>query len=334
MGKVVPFKQKAVSPEEEVLRARLKANPDDLALTELFLLKVNEGKFDRENDYAKGILRCVESQQLSAINNFLAVIAPVIESISRHRPSAPQAIIEEIPSKPKEAFKKLFEYFSDENIKKVTKARKEIYGYFFKGDSFLDLIYKLVPNCSKSHDLISTHIAEESSQAHFLVDCLEKIVSMHGLTDEIACILSFCENILHKGTIKASIQKRLQVHSSEKDLLKLIQRRAEKYLACKSKLGKLNFIELSKLLMLQVDLKKKVSNTCNALIEAVTNAEVEEIKRIFNSEVLSGFFQESLVMREESVNYYREPADEEADFMADLFLKLYEENKYDKQTGH
>ena len=83
MAKIIPFKQKPLSSEEKSLREKLQSNPDDLeTLGKLLILKIHEGKFDPDGDYAKGILRCIETTRVEEIDLFLNTKGQIVEGMN------------------------------------------------------------------------------------------------------------------------------------------------------------------------------------------------------------------------------------------------------------
>ena len=275
MGKVVPFKRKPASPEEESLRQRLQTNPDDLeALTELFLMKVEQGQFDPTSDYARGILRSIETVELEAIKGFLQGITPIVEAVNWSNPSPELTMA--VTTLAKEVNERLKE-IPEETRKRIlspTKYKHEIYENVFRGDNFLDCVRNIVPiNDVKQKSVLGATDGGDLLLKDFIISCFKSIISKHGLLHSLICLIVFSSCPILDDYSEEDIEKLIRPShykfSEKKKIYRVLNKITEYYLTFKLNNNELSFLDLFKLLALRYSLKKDVSDVCNRMLDVV-----------------------------------------------------------------
>lgn len=308
MGKIVPFKQKTL--------------PDNLAsLGEILKLKIQEGKFDPTSDYAKEILRCIGTATFEEADSFLNEIEPIVISIHWSEISSSFKHSEK-------AFNTVRDWLGRFlNRPKIKKIKNDIYNDFFAGDKFLGDVFHLVPIEEKDRiSPLGKTKSDDPQLIGFLKDCFKSIISKYGLSEALINIFAFAKylHLILTEFPKKRIYKLLNenpVKFSKKDELYIIFLRiAEHNLSLNFKSEKLSFTDLCKLLILRYKLKKKSSDVCSAILDAVSETSLDEIMAAF--ELDSELFSE-----DKGITYKSWNNKNENNFIVDLYIKLHDENK-------
>lgn len=316
MGKLIPFKQKNLTTEEQALRKRLQTNPDDFeALGNLLILKIRDGKFNHESDYAHRLMKSLEKATPAEVDQFIVNISPISEAIDWSEPS------QDKKPKPQITFL-LTDLFKA--IPNVLTARKDVYTIFFKDESFLDDICKLVAE-SKVNKNDSPIGKGNLALKPFFIDCIEKIIIAHGIRGELAGVLAFC-NISHN--VKNRLVKGLKNISSKTD--NIFEEIAAKHLTAKFQNDGLKFIDLYKLLELNDRLHKdQSSEVCNAMIDAVSDTDIQDIAKV----IQSAYFSECFSCKETGISYIRKYSTSPSDFIEDLYVEIHKVNKFNQEIA-
>jgi len=341
MAKIIPFKQKH-SSDEKVLRAHLQSKPNDFeALWKLLILKIYEGKFDPDGDYAKGILRCIETARVEEIELFLNTTRPIVEGMNWYTYKLPA----EVQTALETALKKIIP-----SLKKITniettklKLKDQIYKEIFEEDKFLENIRKIVPIIETNRE--SALGKTDRSSLHlfiFFEDVFKKIISKHGLSESLIYIMVFSSFPVARVFTTQEIQelfKKYKLKFSKNNKLITI---TENYLTTKFKANKLKFIDLFRLFAMRYILKKPYSDVCKALLDAVSNTDLTEISKAFHTDFsfeedsrrhtwydyAYGFF-----VGEESVYYKSTSSHANANFFEDFYIKLHDKNELDYELA-
>ena len=344
MTKLIPFKQK-LSSVEKVLQEQLQANPEDIAtLGKLLILKIQEGKFDPDSDYAKGILHCIETAGVGEIELFLNTTGQIVEGMNWYSYKLPveaQPMIEETITRVKESFK---EIKNIETYKLTLKA--QIYKTIFEEDKILENIRKIVPMIETNRESALGKTDRSSLPLFiFFEDVFKKIISKHGLSESLIYIMVFSSFPVARVFTTQEIQELLKKYKLKFSKNNKLITITENYLTTKFKANKLRFIDLFRLFALRYILKKPYSNVCKAILDAVSNTDLTEISKAFYTDfsfekdscswILTwhdyayGFF-----VGEESVYYKSTSSHANADFFEDFYIKLHNKNEFDYELAY
>ena len=325
MGNIVPFKQKKMSPVEQAIRERLHTYPDNLnTLCDLLILKVQEGGFSSKSDYAKKILKCLDTTDKPKANSFLFSVTPLIEALDWSKLYSPE--------KKKSSMKSTIATSTAEHIRKTFSSNENpfekdvwnIYKEIFKEHGFLDGISKLTSSKDKCHiSFLGKTDSSNEELMNFYLACFNTIFSRLSQIEcfSLIAVSGSCECINQYLTAP----REDKVHHSI----------AESFLTEKFQNNELTFQWLYRLFALRYFMEKPLDDICNAIINKVPSTTTNEIYKAFMDEFSFGEKNWSWDIHKElekgdiTVHYKRDWDNTIADFMKDFYWALDIEKKYE-----
>ncbi|MBI4698059.1 MAG: hypothetical protein HY758_03905 [Nitrospirae bacterium] len=319
MGKIIPFKANQ-SSEEKAFRKKLQTSPDDLeTLTKLLILKIREGKFDPKSDYAKGIIRCIETANVEEINRFLINSSTEMHWTWKQRE----------PLRINKYFAQQIYELSNIGVFFGKEWLQDCNATCFGDDRFLDDAHLLLPAipAEESKESSTTSNINYSQVKVFFITCLKLIIAKHGLLELIAIQIVFDHCPILKEYPDEDINNFFKAYPFKQlDKNQGVNKIANQYMSSKLKDKELNFHELCGLLHLRYEIEGPFSDVCNAILDAIPKTSLDQI--------MAGIdYADTIFWEGYDIEYKPLGSRINSVFLEDFYNTLHENNKINNELA-